>query len=644
MAIFNSRFTCWEEAFSEAITSIGGILPKEIIADGTIHRFSFNGRRGNDSGWYVIFHDEIVGGSIGSWGTGQKINWHYIPNGYDWSPEQESMWQKKTEQRHKEAESLRVSAQEKTAKDAQKRWDELNEAPNDHPYLVLKGVRPHGIKMGKGRLYLPMLDEKGTIVSLQSIDDKGSKLFMKGGRVKGCYFIIGTPTDRLLIAEGYATAASIYEATGLPIAVVFNSGNMISAIQSLKSRFPSLAFKICADNDVKGIVNSGIQAALDAQDELGIDYIYPEFTEKEIERGASDFNDYDRIYGKDKLKQKFSDIKESKFKPLSFSDVVSLPKPRWLIEDIFTFKSFGVIYGKPESCKTFVALDMALCIAHGLQWHGRDVIQGSVLYVVGEGIGGLGKRLKAWTAQFMPQQPEPPFYAITANVNFRDTQDVSELLSAIDNLNQRFSLVIIDTIARALLGGEENSSVDMGMFVNACDTIKEKSGSTVLGVHHCGKDEERGMRGSTALLGAVDTVIYAEQEQQGVVTLFNEKQKDGEHFKDIVFNTIQIATGLRETSLILEPCEEVGVYQKKVNGKSDLYLEALLDCISSDTKTLNGCPATSIGKWRDLCARKNLGGDNPDAMRKGFYRARIRLQDSKVICVDGDLVSYTKEM
>jgi len=264
------------------------------------------------------------------------------------------------------------------------------------------------------------------------------------------------------------------------------------------------------------------------------------------------------------------------------------------------------------------------------------------LYIAGEGRGGLPKRLRAWSSQNAKDASSPPFYAIAASVNMRQPDDVNSIIAAIDALGQKFSLIVIDTVARSILGGDENSSTDMGLFVAACDAIKDHTGASVIGVHHSGKDEEKGMRGSSALLGAVDTVVQVSQEVEGKVVLKNEKQKDAEPFKDMVFNSVIIATGIDETSLVLELADNQTVYQKKVTAKVDLYLEALCDAIGEDNKTLNNVPATTQVRWRDLCYRRALGGDTVEAKKQALYRARKRLTEERKICVDGDLVSYIK--
>ena len=106
---------------------------------------------------------------------------------------------------------------------ALKLWEKAKPETGDHPYLVRKRVKPHGIRTVNDLLIIiPMYDTEGVLQCLQLIAPKGKKGFMHGGKVSGHYFIIGTPGDVLCIAEGFATAASIHEATGHPVAVAFN--------------------------------------------------------------------------------------------------------------------------------------------------------------------------------------------------------------------------------------------------------------------------------------------------------------------------------------------------------------------------------------------------------------------------------------
>ena len=362
------------------------------------------------------------------------------------------------------------------------------------------------------------------------------------------------------------------------------------------------------------------------------------YSQHNLNNDHSAKNDFDAETGEIK-----EDQKPNKFNVFSYEQLIHFPRTEWIIKNIFPKKSFGIIYGKPGQGKTFIALDMALCIAHGMQWHDMDVSQGSVLYIAGEGFGGLGKRLKAWTYHNARNELTPPFYAITANVNMRSEEDVNAVIAAIDGLNQKFSLIVIDTVARSILGGDENSATDMGLFIAACDSVKDYTGAAVIGVHHSGKDDEKGMRGSSALLGAVDTVIQIIQDDNKSIVLTMEKQKDAEPIKDIKFDMIVIPTSVIDTSVVVQlSSDQTAIFTPK-NKKVDLYIEALWDCISNDKLTLNGLPASTEDTWKDLCFKRSLGGDNDASKRTAFWRAKKRLQETRKIYVENSLVSCLEE-
>lgn len=178
----------------------------------------------------------------------------------------------------------------------------------------------------------------------------------------------------------------------------------------------------------------------------------------------------------------------------------NMPPVEWLVDGLLTKHGFSVLYGEPGAGKSFLAIDMALSVAYGKAWHDNAVQRGAVLYIAGEGVGGLGKRIKAWQAHHK-LTADVPFYVLPTAVRFREPDDVERLLRTIDHLDTKFSAVFVDTVARALLGGDENSATDMGMFVDACEIVKRHCECAVVAIHHSGKDAARGMRGSTALLG-----------------------------------------------------------------------------------------------------------------------------------------------
>jgi hypothetical protein len=191
----------------------------------------------------------------------------------------------------------------------------------------------------------------------------------------------------------------------------------------------------------------------------------------------------------------------------------------------------SVLYGDPGAGKSFFAIDLGLRLAHGMDWHGREARATGVLYIAGEGARGLGKRVKGWRREHGKQGAAAPFMLLPVPVALLDPAERAKLLRTIDEAMRRagfaIGMVVIDTVSRSLAGAGENGADEMGAFVSACDIVRHHIGGAVLGVHHSGKDKEKGMRGSTVLLGACDGVIRVTKDGE-LVTLKTEKQKDAE--------------------------------------------------------------------------------------------------------------------
>lgn len=184
-----------------------------------------------------------------------------------------------------------------TAAAAAIRWAAAEPAV-DHPYLSDKGVKAHGLRIeAVHTLLIPMGDTEGRMHSLQSIAPDGSKRFMPGGRVKGCYCAIGKPSGRLVICEGYATGATIHEDTGHAVAVAFNSGNLLPVARALRSKYPCITLVIAADDDWKTEGNPGLTAATEAARAVGGLLAVPDFTSLPRDQKDTDFNDLHRLAG-----------------------------------------------------------------------------------------------------------------------------------------------------------------------------------------------------------------------------------------------------------------------------------------------------------------------------------------------------------
>jgi hypothetical protein len=197
----------------------------------------------------------------------------------------------KRRERETEEDQHKAEAREK----ADVIWQAADNAPKDHPYLVRKGIKPYGLRLHNGALVIPMRDE-AALHGLQFIEADGKKRFLTGSRVGACYFLIGEPAGALCIAEGYATGASIHEATGTAVAVAFNAGNLTAVARALRSRFPDLRLIICADDDSRTPENPGLTKAREAALAVEGGLAVPEFGANPPE-GATDFNDLHRHAG-----------------------------------------------------------------------------------------------------------------------------------------------------------------------------------------------------------------------------------------------------------------------------------------------------------------------------------------------------------
>ena len=160
---------------------------------------------------------------------------------------------------------------------AQKLWDRAKPTNNAHPYLERKRINAYGLRQLRDMLLIPARDVNGTLHTLQFISADGSKRFLTGGRIAGCYFSIGRPVDSLLVAEGLATASTLYQATGRAVAVCFSCGNMAAVARALRFKFPSLKLILCADNDVNTPGNPGVTKAREAAREVGGYLAIPQF-------------------------------------------------------------------------------------------------------------------------------------------------------------------------------------------------------------------------------------------------------------------------------------------------------------------------------------------------------------------------------
>lgn len=262
-----------------AAIAAAGLEPVKPLqfADGKLVRFRVQGdKAGSRNGWAVFHALPVPAGAFGSWRTGEQHTWRERSD-VAMNPAERAELQRKlqaAQQARAEEESLvRADAAARAAK----LWSGAKPATNNHPYLRAKGVHAFGLRALRDQIMVPARDTDGRLHTLQFIGPDGAKKFLTGGRISGCYFAIGRPADVLLLAEGYATGATLYEATGHAVAVAFNCGNLLSVARALRAKFPRSRFVVCADSDTETPGNPGLTAAHQAARAIGARVAFPSF-------------------------------------------------------------------------------------------------------------------------------------------------------------------------------------------------------------------------------------------------------------------------------------------------------------------------------------------------------------------------------
>jgi len=282
------------------------------------------------------------------------------------------------------------------------------------------------------------------------------------------------------------------------------------------------------------------------------------------------------------------DVVENVFPTMGINDLMGLKSQTYLIENLIPEGGLSVIYGQPASYKSFAAIDMCLSISSSIDWQGYETGAGKTLFIAAEGVGGLKKRIQAWLAKHNDITKTPDFHVLATTVDFLDPEQLDKLINTIHNIGKDFKLIVIDTIARTLSnsGSDENSASDMGMFLSACDTVREQTKSAILAIHHSGKNEAAGLRGSSALLGGVDTSINC--SHSGTVNLTVQKQKDTEQLEMISLE-IEKRQLFADTSVTLQKLTfETGdkpIYEPSLGANQKLVYDIIKNSLEENGKT-----------------------------------------------------------
>lgn len=318
------------DEFQTALEKQGLLIDGSPIMNGKIQRVKVIGDKGaKKSGAYIGYNDGVPSGFIQNHKTGIKENWSlHIKKDYTPKKTKEQLQQQINEQ--KDREKQRNLLHQKTAKFLKDEYDNAKYSYDRHPYFQKKGLQKnYYLKQdAKGNLLIPLVDITGKHWSSQRIFSNGDKIIGTMDKTQewlskkeGCFHVVGAKTiddiksNTLVICEGFATAATLYEATKIPIIMGVDVGNLEKVISSIKTKFPSKHIILAPDNDRKAVLegreNIGLKTAKFLKDEYGVKTKIPKISDIDAKDGMSDFNDIMCKYGLQEVKKQFY-MKEKK--------------------------------------------------------------------------------------------------------------------------------------------------------------------------------------------------------------------------------------------------------------------------------------------------------------------------------------------
>lgn len=358
------------------------------------------------------------------------------------------------------------------------------------------------------------------------------------------------------------------------------------------------------------------------------------------------------------------DSGEPRRKPLSleWAEAIEPQEGAWLVKGIVPASGLMCLYGPSRGGKSFLALEWCLRIAHGDDILGHRTRQTGVAYVGAEAANGLRKRFRAWMQEHSREDEPPPIALIPRGVDFSSPEapDVDELIDLLTDAaiefkerGARLGVVVVDTLARAMPGAEENTGADMGAALAAMEKIGEALGVLVILVHHTGKDASKGARGHSSLFAALDTAIeLVHDEETGARTIKLAKQKDDEDGRRWGFRLKKVDLGADSdgdpiTSCVVEYTDAPEGPSKKrpaptQKASERVALQALKAVLSTDgVKPQPGVPAPAgayvapLLKVRERAYQTGLSEESqtPAAKRTRWNRALENLASAQSVGV-----------
>ncbi|MGF6728607.1 putative DNA primase/helicase [Paraburkholderia youngii] len=377
------------------------------------------------------------------------------------------------------------------------------EPVSDHPYLARKRIPPDGLRVTPDKwLAIPFRTLAGELRTLQLIAPDGTKKNLTGAHFGDAMHVIGEPaTDsRWFVVEGLATGHAVSRADYTAcVAATAGAARFTTVARAIRARWPGAMIVIVGD------VGMDDAAAKAAKSIGGFALRWPAGLPKN-----HDAFDYEQEHGTDSLADLLRDGAAApglRYRSESLTEVIAdTYAERWAVRGILPADGFMAIFGPSGSGKSFLTFGLAAALAAGLSdWFDHPLTQSRVLYVALEGESGQRRRVLAWQRHTGLPPPEGLRMLRRQPFSLRNPADVVDLIALVKADGAK--VLIVDTLNKAYDGGDENSSVDMGVTIGACDEIRRQTGCALVLLAHTGKDAARGLRGHSSMFAALDSAI-----------------------------------------------------------------------------------------------------------------------------------------
>ena len=446
---------------------------------------------GQKSGFYVV--NEVNGNYFavyGNWKTGFEGRWSSV-NSYTMSVAEREDLQRKLQEAKDRANETKKQRHNEMADKVKARFESYAKV-FEHEYLTNKKVKSYGLKQHKDLLVVPVYSITGAIRSLQYINKNGEKRFASESEIKGNLFLVGAEIkdlpnlDKIIIAEGYSTSATIYEATKIPVACVFSANFCLQFALNLR-KLTGARIIIALDNDESGVGEKKAQECARAVSNASV-------------RLPSEIGDYNDLYLKHGLDKVRSELTESKYniKKYAIRNLIEKPEPqKFLVDSFIPLAKPGILASSGGVGKSLSLIQLAISIAKGGTWWGKPIKENgsSVIFCAEDDLTEIhhrielldpkGERFKHNNDVYVfpvPDQKEPLILLKEEGIT-EQAQEIVEELKTIDNLK----LVAFDPLQAFTTASVSQSNEAGQLWGSYCAMISANIGCTTLTTHHINK-------------------------------------------------------------------------------------------------------------------------------------------------------------